>query len=148
MRQKKMAPGESGSASPLTPRLFAAAKKSWSPPNRTPQSPRGLRDEGPVTYSKRVVCTVVFAAAAVIVVAVVTIFYVPAVITRMFAGNGERSEERLSLSCRTEGCSRFEALLVDTLNASVDPCHDFKAYVSSRWLPDPSKELDEHWRYE
>ncbi|KAH8027066.1 hypothetical protein HPB51_002011 [Rhipicephalus microplus] len=148
MTQKKMAPGESKSASPLIPRLFAAAKKSWSPPNRTPQSPRGLRDEAPVTYSKRVVCAVVFAAAAVVVVVMVTIFYVSAVIARMFAGNGERSEERLSLSCRTEGCSRFEALLADTLNASVDPCHDFKAYVSSCWLPDPSKELDEHWRYE
>ncbi|KAL3174406.1 hypothetical protein MRX96_040989 [Rhipicephalus microplus] len=83
MTQKKMAPGESKSASPLIPRLFAAANE--------------------------------------IVVA---------------------SEQNAT------GCSRFEALLADTLNTSVDPCHDFKAYVSSRWLPDPSKELDEHWRYD
>ncbi|KAL1436796.1 hypothetical protein MTO96_049336 [Rhipicephalus appendiculatus] len=69
-------------------------------------------------------------------------------VAQMSARNGDGSDERVSLSCHTEGCSRFEALLADTLNTSVDPCHDFKAYVSSRWLPDSSKELDGHWRYE
>ncbi|KAL1436798.1 hypothetical protein MTO96_049338 [Rhipicephalus appendiculatus] len=121
--------------------------KIRSPPNRAPAS--GLRDKAPVTYSKRLVCLVAFAVVAALVVAVVALYYLSAMIVHRSARKGDRdaSGERLSLSCRTDGCSRFEALLADTLNTSVDPCHDFKAYVSSRWLPDPSKELDAHWRY-
>ncbi|KAH7972232.1 endothelin-converting enzyme 1 [Rhipicephalus sanguineus] len=108
----------------------------------------GLQEGAPATYSKRLVCLVVFAVAAFLVVVVAGLFYVFAMLAQTSARNGDGSEERVSLSCRTGGCSRFEALLTDTLNTSVDPCHDFKAYVSSRWLPDPSKELDVHWRYE
>ncbi|KAH7972233.1 hypothetical protein HPB52_009768 [Rhipicephalus sanguineus] len=112
------------------------------------ESQRGLNDEVPATYSKRLVCLVVFAVAAILVIVVAGLFYVSAMVAQMSARNGDGSEGRVSLSCRTDGCARFEALLADTLNTSVDPCHDFKAYVSSRWLPDPSKQLDYHWRYE
>ncbi|XP_037576383.2 endothelin-converting enzyme 1 [Dermacentor silvarum] len=63
------------------------------------------------------------------------------------AGDGDGSDDAVSLSCRSDGCARFEALLRQTLNTSVDPCHDFKAYVTSRWLPNAAMELDDHWRY-
>ncbi|KAL3174395.1 hypothetical protein MRX96_040978 [Rhipicephalus microplus] len=117
--------------------------KIASPPRRK------AKDVAPVPYSKRLVCVVVFAVAAGLVVSVVALFYVFAMVTQISTknGDGDRSGERVSLSCRTDGCSRFEALLADTLNTSVDPCHDFKAYVSSRWLRDPSSEPDYEWRY-
>ncbi|XP_075724062.1 endothelin-converting enzyme 1-like [Rhipicephalus microplus] len=123
--------------------------KIASPPSATPRSPGWSQDVAPVPYSKRLVCAVVFAIAAGLVVAVVALFYVFAMVTQICTinGGGDRSGERVSLSCRTDGCSRFEALLADTLNTSVDPCHDFKAYVSSRWLHDPSSEPDYQWRY-
>ncbi|KAL3174409.1 hypothetical protein MRX96_040992 [Rhipicephalus microplus] len=123
--------------------------KIASPPGATPRSPGWSQDVAPVPYSKRLVCVVVFAVAAGLVVSVVALFYVFAMVTQIPTknGDGDRSGERVNLSCRTDGCSRFEALLADSLNTSVDPCHDFKAYVSSRWLPDPSSELDYQWRY-
>ncbi|XP_070377814.1 neprilysin-2-like isoform X2 [Dermacentor albipictus] len=69
-------------------------------------------------------------------------------IARMAEARGnDVSDELVSLSCRSDGCARFEGLLRETLNTSVDPCHDFKAYVTSRWLPSASMQLDVHWRY-
>ncbi|KAH8029128.1 hypothetical protein HPB51_022712 [Rhipicephalus microplus] len=107
-------------------------------------------DAAPVPYSKRLVCLVVLAVVAAFVAAMVLLFYVSTTVIRTYArkSDGDGPKDHVSLSCHTDGCSRFEALLADTLNTSVDPCHDFKAYVSSRWLRDPSKELDAHWCYE
>ncbi|KAL3174418.1 hypothetical protein MRX96_040999 [Rhipicephalus microplus] len=107
-------------------------------------------DAAPVPYSKRLVCLVVLAVVAAFVAAMVLLFYVSTTVIRTYdrKSDGDGPKDHVSLSCHTDGCSRFEALLADTLNTSVDPCYDFKAYVSSRWLRDPSKELDAHWCYE
>ncbi|KAH6925771.1 hypothetical protein HPB50_009829 [Hyalomma asiaticum] len=37
--------------------------------------------------------------------------------------------------CVTEDCLVHARLLRDIINTSVDPCHDFWAYVCSRWVP-------------
>ncbi|XP_050036642.1 endothelin-converting enzyme 1-like [Dermacentor andersoni] len=105
-------------------------------------------DEAPVAYSKRLVCAVVFAGAAALAFSALAIYYMSAMIASMAEARGnDRSDELVSLSCRSDGCARFEGLLRDTLNTSVDPCHDFKAYVTSRWLPSAAMEPDDHWRY-
>ncbi|XP_075555919.1 endothelin-converting enzyme 1-like isoform X2 [Dermacentor variabilis] len=108
-----------------------------------------MDDEAQVAYSKRMVCAVVFAGVAGLAFFALVIYYVSAMIARMAEARGDgRSDELVSLSCRSDGCARFEGLLRETLNTSVDPCHDFKAYVTSRWLPSAAVELDDHWRYQ
>ncbi|KAH7972242.1 hypothetical protein HPB52_009892 [Rhipicephalus sanguineus] len=52
-----------------------------------------------------------------------------------------------SLGCRRDDCFTSKGLLTETLNASIDPCFDFKNYVTSRWLPDPSGDVSEQWKY-
>ncbi|KAH7947819.1 hypothetical protein HPB52_016147 [Rhipicephalus sanguineus] len=38
--------------------------------------------------------------------------------------------------CETADCRHYAALLTRGLNRSIDPCHDFEAYVCSTWTPD------------
>ncbi|KAK8772345.1 hypothetical protein V5799_024411 [Amblyomma americanum] len=63
------------------------------------------------------------------------------------AGVSTQPQYIVNLACLNQDCFQFEGLLTATLNASVDPCHDFKAYVTSRWLPDQSGQVSEQWRY-
>ncbi|KAH6929021.1 hypothetical protein HPB50_022480 [Hyalomma asiaticum] len=42
----------------------------------------------------------------------------------------------LTRLCDTADCRRHAALLTRGLNRSIDPCHDFEAYVCSTWKPD------------
>ncbi|KAH7972785.1 hypothetical protein HPB52_017034 [Rhipicephalus sanguineus] len=52
-----------------------------------------------------------------------------------------------SLGCHRNDCFTSKGLLTETLNASIDPCLDFKKYVTSRWLSDPSGDASEQWNY-
>ncbi|KAH7941012.1 hypothetical protein HPB49_009189 [Dermacentor silvarum] len=66
----------------------------------------------------------------------------------LFAGalrESSRPQYLGSLGCHN--CFTSGGLLTETLNASADPCQDFKAYVTSRWLPDPHGDASEYWKY-
>ncbi|KAH7941550.1 hypothetical protein HPB49_014859 [Dermacentor silvarum] len=66
----------------------------------------------------------------------------------LFAGAlGESSRPQYIGSLGCHNCLTSGGLLTETLNASADPCQDFKAYVTSRWLPDPHSDASEHWKY-
>ncbi|KAL1483568.1 hypothetical protein MTO96_033099 [Rhipicephalus appendiculatus] len=52
-----------------------------------------------------------------------------------------------SLGCSRNDCFTSAGLLIATLNAHIDPCFDFKKYVTSRWLPDASGDASEQWNY-
>ncbi|XP_070377351.1 uncharacterized protein [Dermacentor albipictus] len=60
-------------------------------------------------------------------------------------GKSSRQEYLGSLDCHDSFTSG--GLLVETLNTSADPCHDIKAFVTSRWLPDPHSDATEYWKY-
>ncbi|XP_070378327.1 endothelin-converting enzyme 1-like [Dermacentor albipictus] len=60
-------------------------------------------------------------------------------------GKSSRQEYLGSLDCHD--CFTSGGLLVEMLNTSADPCQDFKAFVTSRWLPDPHSDATEHWKY-
>ncbi|KAH7941011.1 hypothetical protein HPB49_009188 [Dermacentor silvarum] len=60
-------------------------------------------------------------------------------------GESTRPEYIGSLGCHN--CLTPGGPLTETLDASVNPCDDFKAYVTSRWLPDPHSDASEHWKY-
>ncbi|KAH7946618.1 hypothetical protein HPB52_001862 [Rhipicephalus sanguineus] len=47
-----------------------------------------------------------------------------------------RPQGDVSRWCDTSDCRDFATLLTRELNRSVDPCHDFDAYVCSMWKPD------------
>ncbi|KAL1446548.1 hypothetical protein MTO96_044553 [Rhipicephalus appendiculatus] len=47
-----------------------------------------------------------------------------------------RPQGDVSRWCETSDCRDYAALLTHDLNRSVDPCHDFDAYVCSTWKPD------------
>ncbi|KAL1437699.1 hypothetical protein MTO96_048685 [Rhipicephalus appendiculatus] len=49
------------------------------------------------------------------------------------------------LDCRSADCLRYEHLLRTTLNTSIDPCEDFKAFVTSSWLPGHSTVARLRW---
>ncbi|KAH7947279.1 hypothetical protein HPB52_009139 [Rhipicephalus sanguineus] len=49
------------------------------------------------------------------------------------------------LDCRSADCLKYEQLLRTTLNMSVHPCEDFKAFVTSIWLPGYSTEGHIRW---
>ncbi|KAK8776457.1 hypothetical protein V5799_030193 [Amblyomma americanum] len=53
--------------------------------------------------------------------------------------------QKLLITCQSAGCFEYEGLLRDTLNTSVDPCQDFKAFVTSRWLPTRSSDITTRW---
>ncbi|KAH6926293.1 hypothetical protein HPB50_016476 [Hyalomma asiaticum] len=52
-----------------------------------------------------------------------------------------------SLGCRGNDCFTSRGLLTEMLNATIDPCVDFKGYVTSRWLPDPHGDASQQWKY-
>ncbi|KAK8757458.1 hypothetical protein V5799_004909 [Amblyomma americanum] len=82
---------------------------------------------------------------AVIVIA--TFFSIFYLMASAFAG--PRKEEYLvSLSCNSSDCFKIEGLLGASLNSRVKPCDDFKAYVTSRWLPDPRSQVTEQWKHQ
>ncbi|XP_065298221.2 uncharacterized protein [Dermacentor albipictus] len=60
-------------------------------------------------------------------------------------GNSSRQEYLGSLDCHD--CFTAGGRLVEMLNTSADPCQDFKAFVTSRWLPHPHSDATEYWKY-
>ncbi|KAH7937501.1 hypothetical protein HPB49_012745 [Dermacentor silvarum] len=65
----------------------------------------------------------------VLVVALVTILVL------ILRGRSNVAHPHLLLRCTSADCVEFEVLLRNTLNTTVKPCEDFKAFVTSRWLP-------------
>ncbi|XP_037576603.1 neprilysin-1-like [Dermacentor silvarum] len=63
------------------------------------------------------------------------------------AGKGDSQQYLSRFSCRSDDCVKSESLLIQSLNTNVDPCHDFKAYATSRWLPDSHQDVSELWNY-
>ncbi|XP_077523321.1 neprilysin-2-like [Amblyomma americanum] len=87
---------------------------------------------------------VVFSLAVVVIVACLSAFYL---VARAFGGS-RHEEYLLSFGCSSSDCFKVDGLLGASLNASVNPCDDFKAYVTSRWLADPSCQVTQEWRYQ
>ncbi|XP_075556774.1 neprilysin-11-like [Dermacentor variabilis] len=79
--------------------------------------------------------------AAVVALAALGVYY----LVSGAAGEHDSQQYVDMFSCRSEDCAKSESLLMHSLNASADPCHDFKAYVTSRWLPDPHRVATAHW---
>ncbi|XP_077486448.1 neprilysin-2-like [Amblyomma americanum] len=83
------------------------------------------------------------ALAAAVLLTVVLISVLSLVVRR--PRDAETEVQKLLITCQSAGCFEYEGLLRDTLNTSVDPCQDFKAFVTSRWLPTRSREVDTRW---
>ncbi|KAH7937500.1 hypothetical protein HPB49_012744 [Dermacentor silvarum] len=65
----------------------------------------------------------------VLVVALVTLLVLIA------RGRSNAAQPHLLLRCTSADCVKYEVFLRSTLNTTVKPCEDFKAFVTSRWLP-------------
>ncbi|KAH9377620.1 hypothetical protein HPB48_019239 [Haemaphysalis longicornis] len=77
-------------------------------------------------------------AAFCFLLAVIAAMAVAATIFVVFTTGTEHANFLAAKPCRRPGCLAYATLLRRTLNMSVDPCHDFGAFVASHWLPEPS----------
>ncbi|XP_075531870.1 uncharacterized protein LOC142564661 [Dermacentor variabilis] len=115
--------------SPLSP-LAQDAPPSQHPSSKSnPWSPRALyerlvpqRTENDKPSVNRI-SSVIAAASAVLLVASVL------VILALFVRGGPLKSEH----CNSAACNQFAKLLNDSIDWSADPCHNFDAYVCSRW---------------
>ncbi|XP_077523369.1 neprilysin-1-like [Amblyomma americanum] len=100
----------------------------------------------PTPCPRCLVCGLVFGCAAFVAGTFAAIVYFSAIAGRATT-LVSAPDDPVSLSCHTTDCVKYEALLRATLNTSVDPCHDFKAYVTSSWVADPRTLPEQHWNY-
>ncbi|KAH6925772.1 hypothetical protein HPB50_009830 [Hyalomma asiaticum] len=77
-----------------------------------------------ISFGGRLVLYLVAICGTVVAIAVVIATFIP------------RPKQDTSVkTCETLDCLVHASLLKNSLNASVDPCQDFSAYVCSRWAP-------------
>lgn len=67
--------------------------------------------------------------------AVVAVVIMSFIMIAWGARNDASQAQRQLINCSGTNCTSYESFLWTTLNISVDPCEDFKAFVTSRWLP-------------
>ncbi|KAL1416219.1 hypothetical protein MTO96_006478 [Rhipicephalus appendiculatus] len=99
--------------------MSAAAPAPYASSNYSPAARNNAKE-------RRRLATVTVLAVAVVAAFTLLAYVLPS----------PRLVRRSTRFCETADCRNHVALLTRGLNRSIDPCHDFEAYVCSAWAPD------------